>query len=152
MFVVVALASAVLVAGLIWLATRPSARSAEPRLAGAIRPGSSEFAQFGDRLILEFDPDQNATKAPRPLGDVVITMQPTVRNFTGRTINGLEVRAWALDLSGQTIKERTIILIPERQAELGANKTMSPTILLEGIKSDNEPANLKMEITGVKFK
>ena len=152
MFVVVALVSAVLVAGLIWLATRPKAQSADPRLEGAIRPGSPEFAQFGDRLLLEFDADQNAFKAPRPLGDVVITMQPTVRNFTGRTINGLELRATALDLAGQTIKERTVIIIPERQAELGPNKTMTPTILLEGIKSDNEPASLKMEITGVRFK
>lgn len=152
MFIAVALASAVLVAGLIWLATRPRVQSLEPRLAGAIRPGSAEFAQFSDRLVLEFDADQNALRSERPLGDVVITMQPTVRNFTGRTINGLEIHARALDLAGQPVKERTVILIPDRQPVLEPNKTMTPTLMLEGIKKDNEPASLKMEITGVKFK
>ncbi len=152
MFIIIALASAVLVAGLIWLATRPRVQNADPRLEGAIRPGSTEFAQFADRLILEFDADQNAVTSERAIGDVVITMLPTVRNFTGRTINGLELRAVGFDLSKQIIKERHFIVIPSRQPTLETNRTMMPSLTFEGIKKDNVPASLKVEITGVKFK
>ena len=151
-FIVVALASALLVAGLVFLATRPSPRSIEQRLEGALRPGAPEFEQFRERIVIDFDPDEDATQADRPLGDVVIQMKPIVRNFTGRTINGLELQAAGLDLSGQTIKERIVIAIPARQAELGPNKTLLVPIMLEGFKKDNVPTSLKLELTGVKFK
>jgi hypothetical protein len=151
-FLAVALVSAVLVGGLIWWATRPAARTAEPRLEGALRPGSAEFEEVRGKLIVEFDPDEHAFVNERALGDVVLTLKPTIRNFTGKTITGLELRALALDLADQPIKTRTVLPIPNQLDELAPNKTFAPSILLEGIPQDNRPANLRIELTGVQLR
>ena len=151
-FIVVACVSALLVAGLVYLATRPAARTGDARLQDAMRPDSPDFAPFRDRLLIDFNADDDATQADRPLGDVVIRMNPTVRNFTGRTINGLELHATGLDLQGQPIKERYIIAVPSRQPELATNKTLTVPITMEGFKKDNVPASLKVELSGVRFR
>jgi hypothetical protein len=141
----VAVVALLLIAGLAYLAMRPSARPGEERLAGAIRPGSPEFP--GNKLVVDFDPDENATIGANALGNYVVTMKPTVRNFTGRTINGLEFHAAGLDLQGQTIRERTYVT----EEEIGPNRTASPPIGLN-FPSDNRPAQLKLELTGARFK
>jgi hypothetical protein len=145
-FVVVAFVALALVAGLAYLATRPSARPGEERLAGAIRPGSPDFPSK-ERLVVEFEPDEDATIGANALGNFVVTMKPTVRNFTGRTVNGLEFHAAGLDLKGQVIRERNFIT----EAEIEPNKVSSPAIGLN-FPADNKPAQLKLELTGVRFK
>jgi hypothetical protein len=151
-FIIVALGSALLVAGLVYLATRPATRTGEQRLQGALRPDSKEFEPFRERLLVEFNADEDATQSERPLGDVVIRMEPVVRNFTGRTINGLELHAVGLDLSGNVVKERYVVAVPTSQPELATNKTLDVPIIFEGIKKDNVPASLKVELSGVRFK
>jgi hypothetical protein len=134
-----------LVGGLGYLATRPAQRPGEEALAGAIRPGSPDFP--GERLVVDFDPDENATIGANALGNFVVTMRPTVRNFTGRTVNGLEFRAAGLDMQGNVIRQRTYVT----EEEIETNKTASPPIGLN-FPSDNRPAQLKLELTGVRFK
>jgi len=65
-----------------------------------------------------------ADEAKRALGDTVMTLHATVRNFTGRTITGLEIKGAVVDHDGKSVKERTTVVIPTRQAELDPNKTM----------------------------
>ena len=110
-----------------------------------IRPGAPDFP--GNKLVVDFDPDENATIGANALGNYVVTMKPTVRNFTGRTVNGLELRAAGLDLKGNVIRERTYVT----EEEIETNKTASPAIGLN-FPSDNRPAQLKLELTGVRFK
>lgn len=145
-FAVVALAALVLVAGLAYLATRPSARPGEERLAGAIRPGSPEFPAK-ERLMVDFNPDEDATIGVTGLGVYAVRMVPTIRNFTGRTVSGMEFHAAGLDLNGQTIRERNFVT----ESEIEPNKTYSPAISLN-FPADNKPAQLKLELTGVRFK
>jgi hypothetical protein len=140
-----ALVGLVLLGGLAYLATRPTQRPGEERLAGAVRPGAPDFP--GDKLVVDFDPDEDATIGANALGNYVVTMKPTVRNFTGRTVNGLEFRAAGLDLKGNVIRERTYVT----EEEIETNKTASPAIGLN-FPSDNRPAQLKLELTGVRFK
>jgi hypothetical protein len=144
-YAAVAVVALLLVGGLAYLASRPSAKPGEERLEGALRPGSPEFP--GDKLVVDFDPDENATIGGNALGNYVVTMKPTVRNFTGRVVSGLEFRAAGLDLRGQTIRERTYVT----QEEIEMNRTASPAIGLN-FPSDNRPAQLKLELTGVRFK
>lgn len=151
-FIIIALASALLVAGLVYLATRPTPQRTEPRLEGALRPGSPEFEQMRERIIVVFDPDTNASKSARAIGDIVITMRPTIRNITGRTINGLELRASVVDLENKPVRERTVIPIPNRQPELENNRALEVPIVMEGFKQSDTLANIRMEVTGVKFK
>jgi hypothetical protein len=122
--------------------TTPSAPST---LAGAIRAGSPDFEKYS-KLIARDDPE--ADEAKRALGDTVMTLHTTVRNFTGRTITGLEIRAAVVDHDGKPVKERTVVVIPGRQPELDPNKTMKVSVILEGFTDSDDRANIKMEVTG----
>lgn len=152
-FIGIALVAALLVAGVVYLVTRPSAQGVEPRLENALRAGSPEFDQYRDRIVIDFEPDEDATTGVRALGDLVVNMRPTIRNFTGRTISGLELHAVAVDLENKVMKERTVIAIPRAGAvELAANKTLDVPIMLEGMSKDILPANLRVVLTGFRFK
>ncbi len=153
-FIVVALVAALLVAGVFYLVMRPSPQSEQPRLEGALRPGAPEFEQYRERIMVDFNPDEDATTAVRPLGDRVLQMKPTIRNFSGRTINGLELRVVVVDLEDTPLKERTVVAIPAsgRPAELEPNRTLAVPIMIDGLNKDVLPANIKVELTGVKFK
>ena len=144
-YAALAVVGLVLLGGLAYLATRPTQRPGEEKLAGAIRPGAPDFP--GDKLVVDFDPDENADIGGNALGNHVVRMKPTVRNFTGRTVNGLEFRAAGLDLQGNVIRERTFVT----EQEIEPNRTASPVIGVN-FPGDNRPAQLKLELTGVRYK
>src|SRR5215831_19480206 len=91
LIIVVAVIAAVLIALFFYILMRASGGSgrAEPSLQGAIRPGSPEFEQLKSRIMLD---EPEADEAKRALGDIVMTLRTTVRNFTGKTLAGLEIR------------------------------------------------------------
>lgn len=146
-FIAVALGSALLVAGLVWFASRPSTRTGDPRLEGAIRPGSPEFDQVRDLLRVDFEPDEDAIIGPTALGTYAVTMRPTVRNFTGRMVSGLEFHAAGLDLDKRVIRERTFVW----QQDIEPNKVSIVPIPIN-FPQDNQPASLDLKLTGVRFK
>ena len=135
-----------LVGGLAYLATRPSQGPGEERLEGAVRPGSPDFPG-PDKLVVEFDPNENAKIGPTALGPWAVTMEPVVRNFTGRTVSGLEFRIAGVDLKGNVIRERTAI----NTDEIEPNKIRTPPLSIN-FPQDNRPADLKLQLTGVRFK
>jgi hypothetical protein len=145
-FIAVGVVAAVLVAGLAYWASRPSAATGGERLEGAVRPGSPDFPA-ADRLIVEFDPNQNAEIGPTALGPWAVTFLPVVRNFTGRTVSGLEFRLSGMDVKGQTIRERIAV----NRDEIGPNRVVRPGLSIN-FPQENRPANLKLELTGVRFK
>src|SRR6266576_4324252 len=130
--IIVAIIAAILIAGLFYglmrvsgggTATRP------PRLEGAIRPGSPDWDKYSNYIVRD---EPEADEAKRALGDIVMTLHTTVRNFTGRTITGLEVWGAVVDSDGKPVKQRTVVVIPARQIELEPNKTMRVSILIDG--------------------
>jgi hypothetical protein len=150
---VVGVISIILIAGLawfIWSAKRsgPTA-TVQPRLEAAFRQGSPEFDASRERIVID---KPEAEEAKRALGDIVMILHSNVHNFSGRTINGLEIYAAVVDHEGRPVKERTVIVIPERQPELEHNKALPVSVMLEGMKEAEDRANIKMEITGFKFK
>jgi hypothetical protein len=145
-FIAVAVVAALLVAGLAYWASRPAAAPGEERLEGAVRPGSPDFPA-ADKLIVEFNPDENAVIGANALGNYVVTLKPTVRNFTGRAVSGLEFRAAGTDTGGKVIRERTFA----RDVDVEPNRITSPSFGLN-FPPDNRPAQLKLELTGVRFK
>jgi uncharacterized Zn finger protein (UPF0148 family) len=145
-FIVVGLAAAVLVAGLAYMASRPAAAPGEERLEGAVRPGSPDFPG-PDKLIVEFDPNENADIGPTALGPWAVTFKPVVRNFTGRTVSGLEFHIAGVDPKGQTIRQRIAV----NREEIGPNRVARPGLSVN-FPQDNKPADLKLELTGVRFK
>lgn len=146
--IVVAIVAALAIGGLFYLLMRQTntVSPPPPTLAGALRPGTPEFEKYRAQIVLD---EPEAEQANSVLGGLTMTLQTTVRNFTGRTITGLEMRAAVVDHQGKPVKERTFVVIPARQPELEPNKTLVVPIKLEGMKEEDDRANIKMEVTGV---
>jgi len=150
LIIVVAVAAAVVIALFFYVLMRAGGGgSGEPTLQGAIRPGSPEFDKYKAGLVLD---DPEAFEAKRALGDTVMTLKTTMRNLTGKTMNGLEIYAAVVDHQGKPVRDRSVVVIPTRQPELAPNKTMDVAIELAGFKDTDDRANIKMQIAGVKFK
>src|ERR1051325_1342963 len=150
--IVVAVIAAVAIAGLFYGLMRFAGGgrgSAEAGWQGATRAGSPQFAANQPNIVLD---EPEATEAKRALGDIVMSLQTTVRNLTGKTLTGLEIRAAVVDYNGKAVKERTVVVVPARQPELAPNKTMQVNVLVDGMSDSDARANIKMEVTGFKFK
>lgn len=150
--IVVAILAAIVLATLFYFLMRASSGPppADPVLQGAIRAESPEWNEYAPKIVLDAP---EATEAKRALGDIVMNLQTTVRNFTGRTLSGLEVKGSVVNRQGQPVRERTVVAIPtSQQVELEPNRTMLVNIRLEGMSDADDRANIKMEVTGFKFK
>ena len=151
LIIVVAVIAAIAIAGLFYGLMRLSGRSTatEQTLQAAIREGSPQFEEQRKNIVLD---EPEATEAKRALGDIVMSLQTTVRNLTGKTLTGLEVRAAVVDYEGKPVKQRAVIVVPTRQPELAPNKTMQVNVLLDGFSENDARANIKMEVSAFKFK
>jgi hypothetical protein len=148
--IVVAIGAGIVVAGFIGLLLYVNrAGGGEPRLEAAIRQGSPQFEQY--KLNIHLDAPE-ATEAKRALGDTVMTLTTTVRNLTGKTLNGLEIHAAVVDYEGKPIKQRNVVIVPVRQPELLPNKQMQVNVMLDGFKDTDPRANITMEVAAFKFK
>lgn len=151
LIIVVAIAAAIVIALFFYLLMRAGSAPAggDASLQGAIRPGSADFDQYKEKIVLDAP---EADEAKRALGDIVMSLHTTVRNFTGKTLSGLEVRAAVVDHQEKAVKERTVVVIPTRQRELSPNKTMTVSVMLEGMADTDDRANIRMQVTGFRFK
>lgn len=152
LIIAVAIGAAVVIAiifgFLMWAVS--SGPSAGATLQGAIRPGNPEFDKYAPNIVLD---EPEGFEAKRALGDLTMTLRTTVRNLTGKTLNGLEIKGSVVDHDGNPIKQKTLIVVPsERQPELLPNKTMQAQMMLDGMKDTDPRANIKMEVTGLRFK
>ena len=149
-FLIVGIIAALLLAAFAYLVTRPAAPNVEPRLENALRPGDPAFDAVRDKIILG---DKEADQSPRAVGDIVMNLRGTVRNFTGRTITGLEVRGTVIDSAGNPVRQRTIIALPNGSTtELATNKILPVTVRLEGFRQSDDRSDYQLEITGVRFR
>src|SRR5438128_2467557 len=146
----IAVVAAVLISGAFYLLMKKTmAPSPSPTLPGAIRAGSPDWQKYSKQIALD---DAEADESPRALGDIVMTLHTTARNFTGRTITGLEVRATVLDHQDHPVKEETAVVIPRPgRTDLDPNKTAQVSITIYGFTEADDRAKIKMEVTGFKF-
>lgn len=150
LIIVVAVVAAIVIAGLFYGLMRLGGGSGGPTgLQGAIREGSPQFEENKKHIVLD---DPEAMEAKRALGDITMTLQTTVRNLTGKTLNGLEIRAAVIDYEGKPVKQRNVVVIPAKQPELAPNKTLPVAVMLDGMSDTDARANIKMEVTAFKFK
>jgi hypothetical protein len=149
---IVALIAAVVIAALFIVLMRAAQNSGggPPTLVNAIKPGSPEWDQYSKNIALD---EPEADEAKRALGDTVMTLRTTVRNFTGKTITGLEIRAAVVDHQNNAVRERHVVFIPtEAHPELAPNKTLPVAVVLDGMTETTDRANIQMQVTGFKFK
>lgn len=150
LIIIVAVIAAIIIAVVFYFLMRASGGgSAEPTLANAIRADSPQFNEFKSKIVID---EVEADEAKRALGDIVMSLHGTVRNFTGRTLDGLEISAAVVNHQGEPVKQRTVVVIPTRQAELDPNKTMPVQVMLEGMTDADDRANIRMEVTAFNFK
>jgi len=117
------------------------------QLDGAVRAGSSAFEELSRGLIVAKPVGLASSDA---FGDLILQLNTTVRNETGRRIRGLEMRGVVLNAHGLPIAERTVVPIPAQQAALEPGEVLNVRIQIEGISDDTERA-LEMEVTAVLF-
>jgi hypothetical protein len=87
------------------------------------------------------------------MGDIVMNLQTTFRIFSGRTLGGLEIKGMVVDHQGKPVREHTVVVLPSnQQTELENNRNMPVQVRLEGMTDKDDRANIKMEVTGFKFK
>jgi len=149
--IIVAVIAAVAIAGLFYLLMRTvGTATQEPQLQGAIRAGAPEFAQYEPRIVLDAPEAQQMQQA---LGGIVMDLQSIAHNFTGRTLTGLEVKAIVVDHQNKPVKERTLVVLPNaQQSELEQNRAMLARVRIEGFTDQDDRANIKMVVTGFRFK
>jgi hypothetical protein len=148
--IVVAVIAAIAIATLFYFLMRATGGgTVEPTLEGAIRANSPEFTQYSSKIVVD---KPEAYESKRALGDIVMNLQSTVHNFTGRTLTGLEIKGLVVDHQGKPVNERTVVVIPTRQPELENNRGMSVQVRLEGMTDKDDRADIRMEVTAFKFK
>ena len=148
--IVVAVIAAIAIATLFYFLMKASGGgTVEPQLEAAIRAGSPEFAQYQSKISLD---EPEAYESKRALGDIVMNLQSIVHNFSGRTLTGLEIKGIVVDHQGKPVRQQTVVVVPTRQPELGPNHSIAVRIRLEGMTDSDDRANIKMEVTGFKFK
>jgi len=150
LIIIVAIIAAIVIAIVFYFLMRASGGgSVEPTLSNAIRAGSPQFTEFQSKIAVD---EVEADEAKRALGDIVMSLHGTIRNFSGRTLNGLEITGSVVDHQGKLVKQRTVVIIPARRVELEPNKTMPVQIMLEGMTDADDRANIRMEVTAFTFK
>jgi hypothetical protein len=150
LIIAVAIVAAVVIGGFFYLLLRGTMGGNQtPSLENAVRPGSPDWDKYSKLIALD---EPEADESKRALGDWIMTLRTTVRNFTGKTITGLEMRGTVVDHDGKAVKERTLVIIPGRRDELDPNKTMQVAINVEGMTDNDDRANIKMEVTAFRLK
>ena len=148
--IVVAVIAAIGIAALFYLLMRASGSgTVEPALEGAIRPGSPEFQQYASKIVVD---KPEAYESKRALGDIVMNLQTVVHNFTGRTLTGLEIKGSVVDHQGKPVNQRAVVVVPTRQPDLENNRSIAVRVMLEGLTDKDDRADIKMEVSGFKFK
>lgn len=148
--IVVAVIAAIGIATLFYVLMKASGGgTVEPTLEAAIRAGSPEFAQYQGKIVLD---KPEAYESKRALGDIVMNLQTTVHNFTGRTLSGLEIKGTVVDHQGKPVNQHTVVVIPTKQAELENNRGTLVWVRLEGMTDKDDRANIQMEVTAFRFK
>lgn len=149
--IIVAVIAAVAIAALFYLLMRTvGTNTQEPTLQGAVRAGSPEFEQYQSRIVLDAP---EAEQMQQALGGIVMDLQSIAHNFTGRTLTGLEVKATVVDHQDKPVKERTLVVLPNaQQSDLEQNRAMLVRVRIEGFTDKDDRANIKMVVTGFRFK
>ena len=147
-----ALAAAVLavVVAIALLSLKPSTTQIEQDvLANAYREGSPEFANYTKKIVAQTEEDKT-TKSMTAMGTLMMSIGGTIRNFTGKTITGLELKVTVVDTFGSPLKDKTVVVIPRQRESLENNESMPMRVTVEGFDPKADIANIRWKVTAIK--
>lgn len=140
-----------LAGGLIaYFALQPTLPPQEVRLENAFREGQPEFDYFKQRIVVAENRDFT-TEATSLAGGIQMQMRGVVRNFSEKSLTGLEVVATVVDQKGNPIREKKAIIVPSPQAQsVGTNKTAPFLVIIDGFSEKDDRANFSFKVTGIR--
>jgi hypothetical protein len=140
----------VAVAGLlIWLLTSPSQQRQQlPQLQGALREGA-QFEELKKKIVVEREVDYT-TETKNIAGNLQVNIAGMVRNFTGKTITGLEVVGSVVNKDGIVVREKAAVVVPVLQEQIAPNKTLPIRVSVDGFEEKDDRADIRWRISAIK--
>lgn len=149
---IIALVFAVLSAtAIIYLTTlMPAAEQTRTEtLENAYREGSPEFEALTKKIIISNNADK-MTELRTGIGTIVMRLTGTVKNITGKTITGLEIKVGMINSKNEVIKDKTLVIIPKEIEKLESGKETQVTVSIDGFSEDDDRANAFWKVSAIK--
>jgi len=132
------------------LSLRPSIKEVEHQaLESAFREGTPEFERYTKKIIAQTD-ENRTMQSPTAMGTITMSIGGIIRNFTGQTLTGLELKVGVVDTFGNLLREKTLIVIPKQVESLENNQTMPVQVVIEGFERNSDRANIRWKVTAIK--
>src|SRR5215213_9778476 len=71
----------------------------QQQMEGAVREGTPEFEALTKRIVIQTD-ENNTMQSPTGMGTITMFIAGKIRNFSGKTLTGLEIRVTVVDQLG----------------------------------------------------
>lgn len=140
----------IVAAAIAFIALRPSTEEVhEQVLSDAVREGSPEFAVLTKKIAIETD-ENRTMQSSTGLGTIVMNIAGKIRNMTGKTLTGLEIKVGVVDSFGGVVKEKTLIVVPKQTERIANNEVFPVQVLMEGFNKDADRANIRWKVTAIK--
>lgn len=131
------------------ISTRPPAEDQRALiLRDAFREGSPEFAAVTKDIIISTD--EKTVESPTGLGTISMFIVGNVRNRGSKTFTVLEINAAVINQQNQVLKEKNVLVVPERTADLAPGESVPVTLALEGFDPKADRANIRWKVTALK--
>jgi hypothetical protein len=121
----------------------------QQQLEGAVREGTPEFEALTKKIVIQTD-ENNTMQSPTGMGTITMFIRGKIRNFTGKTLTGLEIRTTVIDQLEKPVKEKTLIVVPNQQEKLESNQTMPVSVMIEGFSKDDDRAMIRWKVTAIR--
>jgi len=130
---------------------RPTTKQIQEQvIENSIREGSPEFAIYTKKISIQTDSDRT-TESRTGLGTYVMSLRGIIRNMTGKTLIGLEIRAAVVDSFGKPVKEKDVLVIPKQTEKLEDGQTFPVQVMIEGFDKDDDRAQVRWKVTAIKL-
>jgi hypothetical protein len=140
----------ILLAAMLVAALQPTKQQIEQSsMEGAAREGSPEFETLTKRIAISND-EKNTMQSPTGLGTIVMNIAGRIRNMTGKTLTGLEIKVAVVDQLNNPVKEKTLVVVPTQRERLEPNETMPVRVMMEGFSKDDDRAMIRWVVTAIK--
>lgn len=149
---IIALIIAVLsAAAIIWATTLlpASEETKTETIENAVREGDPEFEALTKKIIIYNNPDR-MTQSRTGMGTILMNLTGTIKNITGKTLTGLEIKVGMIDSKKEIIKDKTLIIIPKEIEQLENGETREVTVSIDGFKKDDDRANAYWKVTAIR--
>jgi hypothetical protein len=150
-FVVAFVIGALIVLALIgFIMMRPTTKQIQDQvIENALREGNPEFEVYTKKISIQTDVDRT-TESKTGLGTIVMSLRGNIRNMTGKTLTGLEIRAAVVDSFGKPVKEKEILVVPKQTEKLEPGEVFPVQVLMEGFNKDDDRAQIRWKVTAIK--